>query len=237
MFTYTQAALLCFAAAVLFQVVAGFLLRCANLRPLYLPALVDFAWDEVAPGVKPQPYPQLFVFRTEICRLWLLIISPLYSLALAVFVLLRLDVRWAGTFEWDVFPGPFLGCFVGMLTGLAVLSGWFWASERWLLRRGIARLGVVHAQLADNRRTYEYCDLQGERRGGTAAVYGQVTSPVTPVFVDSHVPDRSKPGFGFLFHRFVVVDSKHLSNQELELSQENQQPRLGSSVLQQLTSV
>jgi hypothetical protein len=30
------------------------------------------------------------------------------------------------------------------------------------------------------------------------------------VFVDFKTGERSKPGFGFLFHKFILADTRHL---------------------------
>lgn len=212
--TNFRVALLTFAVAVSALVITGFALPNPGLFSFLLPAIHDENLSELTADIKAQPYPQLFVFRAETRNLFLLLISPLYSLGLAAFVLARFDLKWAGTFEWEAFPGAFIKPFAGVLTSLAVLLAWTWAAERKLLLRGAMRLGIIHSQMGDGEWSYEYFDAAGERMGGTAFPWNRLTHHITPVFVDQRVGERSKPGFAFLFHKFTLVESRHLPTAE-----------------------
>jgi hypothetical protein len=68
--------------------------------------------------------------------------------------------------------------------------------------------------MSDGELSYEFFHPPGERRGGSAAPWRKLTSLVTPVF-HSEDGGRSKPGFSFLFHDFKVIDSRHISEEEL----------------------
>jgi len=136
----------------------------------------------------------------------------LYSLGLAAFVLARPDVKWAGTFEWETFPGPFIRPLGGILTSLAVLLAWTWVTERVLLRTSQMRLGIVHSRMGDGEWSYEYFDFEKQRRGGTAFPWNRITHQLMPVFVDAKTGEKSKPGFAFIFHKFVLTDSRHKPN-------------------------
>jgi hypothetical protein len=208
--TNLRVAILGFAAAVTILVLLGFLVPNPRTFSFLLPAITEDELDEIAPDIRAQSYPQLFVFSEEIRNLPLLLISPLYSLGLATFVFVRPDIRWAGSFEWETFPGPFIRPVGGILTSLAVLFAWTWAAERILLRRSEMRLGIIHSRMGDGEWSYEYFDLQKQRRGGTAFPWDRITHRVMPVFVDSGTGDRSKPGFAFIFHRFILTETRHM---------------------------
>jgi hypothetical protein len=72
------------------------------------------------------------------------------------------------------------------------------------------QLGIVHSELGDGEWSYEYFDAEKQRHGGTAFPWNRITHGVMPVFVDRKVEDRSKPAFGFIFHRFDLVENRHL---------------------------
>src|SRR5437016_2984547 len=188
--TNFRVVLLTFAVAVSALVITGFALPNRGLFSFLLPAIHDENLSELTADIKAQPYPQLFVFRAETRNLFLLLISPLYSLGLAALVLARFDLKWAGTFEWEAFPGAFIKPFAGVLTSLAVLLAWTWAAERKLLLRGAMRLGIIHSQMGDGEWSYEYFDAAGERMGGTAFPWNRLTHHITPVFVDQRVGER-----------------------------------------------
>ena len=207
---YFKFAVLSFAASVGLAVLAGSLVPGQRFIGFMLPALQEFPYEEVVPGVTPQPYPQLFVFRCEVRNLWLLVVSPFYSLSLAAFVLSRPDLRWEGSFAWEQFPGPFIRIFAGWVTGLAVFFAWRWLVERVLLQRADIGLGGIHALFGPGEVTYEYFDRNGDRRGGMATIFSSIVSPLSPVFIHTRLLHFSLPGFAFLFHRFTVVDSRHL---------------------------
>jgi len=208
--TNLKLAILGFAAAVTILVLTGFLVPNPGIFSFLLPAITEEELDEIAPDIRAQSYPQLFVFREEIRNLPLLLVSPLYSLGLATLVLVRPDLKWAGNFEWEIFPGLFIRPLGGILTSLAVLLAWTWAAERILLRRSEMRLGIIHSRMGDGEWSYEYFDLQKQRRGGTAFPWNRITHRVMPVFVDSGTGERSKPGFAFIFHRFILVETRHI---------------------------
>lgn len=205
-----QVAVLLFAGIIILLTVIGFAVPHPHAFIFSLPPITESELDEIAPEIQAQPYPQLFVFSAEIRNLTLLTISPLYSLGLAAFIYSRADLKWAGTFEWDSFPGPFLKQLAGFVTGAAVFLAWTWVNERVLLRRSSMRLGIVHSKMGDGEWSYEYLDLNKERRGGTAFPFSPITHRLMPVFVDSKRGDWSKPGFGFLFHRFDLRETRHL---------------------------
>lgn len=125
-------------------------------------------------------------------------------------MLLRPDLKWEGNFEWEKLSG-FFSYFVGGITSLAVLLAWTWATERVLLRRCQMRLGIVHSRMGDGEWSYEYFDVDGQRRGGTAFPWNRITHGMMPVFVDPKSGEWSKPGFGFIFHKFVLAETRHLA--------------------------
>lgn len=78
--THFRETILGFAALITLLVVIGFLIGKPRTFAFALPAVGDRNLDELTPDIKAQPYPQLFVFRAEIRNLFLLLISPLYSM-------------------------------------------------------------------------------------------------------------------------------------------------------------
>jgi hypothetical protein len=151
----------------------------------------------------------MVVFQSEIRNLWLLIVSPLYALGLAAFVQGHYDERWDTTAGFNFFP-MFFSLKIGKwVTSAAVCFAWWWFRERLLLRKAGVGVGHAHAQMGNNEITYEYFDRDGERRGGSAFPFGAVSLSF-PVFVHEDDPDFSKPGFGFLFHKFSVIDARNV---------------------------
>jgi len=207
--THFRETILGFAASIMLLVVIGFVIGKPRTFTFLLPAVDDRDLDQLTEEMKAQPYPQLFVFRADIRNLFLLLVSPLYAMGLTACVLLRPDLKWEGNFAWDKLNG-FLGYPVGAITSLAVLLAWTWAAERLLLRRCQMRLGIIHSRMGEGSWSYEYFDVDGERRGGTAFPWNRATHSVMPVFVHSKRGDWSKPGFGFIFHEFVLTESRHL---------------------------
>src|SRR5580698_2348836 len=87
--TNLKLAILGFAVAITMLVLIGFLVPNPRTFSFQLPAITEDELDEIAPDIRAQPYPQLFVFREEVRNLPVLLIAPLYSLALAAFMLVR----------------------------------------------------------------------------------------------------------------------------------------------------
>ena len=166
------------------------------------------------------PYPNAVVFRSELRNLWLLIVSPLYALGVAAIVYGHFDERWAFNSDLNVFLNIFSLKVGKWITAAAVCFAWWWLHERLLLRKAEVGVGLGHAQLDNQEITYEYFDRDGERRGGSAFPFGQV-SHTFPVFMHENDPDFSKPGFGFLFHKFSVIDAKSVPSSVLMAVQRN----------------
>jgi hypothetical protein len=162
-------------------------------------------------------FPRLVVFETEIRSLWLLIVSPLYAMGVATLAVGHFDQRWHSNWWWSAIPS-FFSIKVGQwITAAAVCFAWWWFQERLLLRKAEAGLGFGATQMGEHGLAYQYFDADGERRGGTSLAWGPVTHSF-PVFIHANNPEFSKPGFGFLFHRFSVMDAKDAPSSVLELA-------------------
>lgn len=64
--TNLRLAILGFAATVTILVMIGFLVPNPRTFSFLLPAISEKELDEIAPDIKAQPYPQLFVFREDV---------------------------------------------------------------------------------------------------------------------------------------------------------------------------
>ena len=92
-----------------------------------------------------------------------------------------------------------------------------WVQERFLLRNCEVRLGMLMMKQGEEL-SYWFFDNEGARMGGVATRMGGIAlaSPFIPVFCKPGKPEKHRAGFAFLFHRFAVVDSRHLSPQFIE---------------------
>jgi hypothetical protein len=67
--------------------------------------------------------------------------------------------------------------------------------------------------------SYQFWDKDGERRGNCVLLRPALMSkpqPLTPVFFDPSDPDFNKAGFSFVFHKFIIVDSRNAPRRNQE---------------------
>lgn len=86
-----------------------------------------------------------------------------------------------------------------------------WWKERRLLHAGRAVLGVARESYGQWR--YEFRLDNGETRGGFCPIRfwnRSFADNVTPIFLNPKNPDVSKPGFDFAFHKFSLIDRRHM---------------------------
>ncbi len=208
-----------FAAVLLATVVAGFCLRGPESFVVGLPAM-PVAGLQFMSGMTSATYPQAFLFRIELRNLYLLFAVTFYAIALVVVVLTG-HRDFIFSFYAPISYGLVLGAAAG---GLALL----WVRERRLVRLRHVTLGNVRSASGSSGSlsfTYEFWDLHGDRRGNSVQLRPGLMSrpePVTPVFFDPSDPDFNKAGFSFVFHRFVVVDSRHLPADSMGTPSDNQ---------------
>ncbi len=198
-------AALVFAAVLMSPVILGFLLPIQRFLVMYLPSFSTRG--ELMPGVWAQPYPQIYAFRTELRNLPLLLIPALLPLVMAALMFSE------GSGESDL---------VGRVVGYGwqiLLISWAvallmtrWVRERVLLRGCTVCLGMVVSQPGERELGYWFYDDQRNRVGGIAPYYPWTVlkSPLVPIFVNPKNWESHKPGFAFMFHRFVVTDARHL---------------------------
>lgn len=196
-----------FAAVLLLAIAAGFAVRGQGWFLLELPAGAR-SGVQVMPGVVTASYPQTCLFRIELRNLSLLFAATAYGLFLLI---VGLAGKESTFFSYNV---PIV---VGFgLAAYAAVGSLVWLKERRLVRLRKVTLGLVHPPPPGTltpQYGYQFFDLSGERRGGMVVLRRLLMSGpqlLTPVFFDPKFPDYNKAGFSFLFHRFVVVDARHL---------------------------
>jgi hypothetical protein len=202
-----------FASALLAMVLAGFCIRGQDLFVIGLPA-IPVGGIPFMEGMTSAAYPQAFLFRVEIRNLYLLFAVAFYGLFLLV---IALAGKQASIFSYYAPIGCGLALAAASL-GTAVV----WLKERRLIRLRQVTLGLVKGPSNvsfSQSFTYQFWDTTGERHGNQILVKPALMSKpgaLTPVFFGPSDPDFNKAGFSFVFHKFVIVDSRHvpLANQK-----------------------
>lgn len=201
-----------FAALLLAMVLAGFCIRGDDSFVVGLPAL-PVGGIPFMEGMTSAVYPQAFLFRVEIRNLYLLFAVAFYGLFLLV---IALAGKQESIFSYYA-PIGFGLALAAISIGTAVA----WLKERRLVRLRQVALGSVRDPSGTSSAqsfTYQFWDTTGERRGNQVLVQPALMSkpePLTPVFFDAADPDFNKAGFSFVFHRFVIVDSRHVAQANL----------------------
>jgi hypothetical protein len=212
-FTYPRESVLVCASGLALLVLLGF---CIPV-PRWIASGQSGLHDSRDGRPRINPFPSLTVFETEIRNLWILILSPLYAMGVAAIAIghgekYLPDALWSGfTSVFSIKAGQWI-------TAAAVYFAWWWLQERWLLRKAEAVIGFSAAEMGGHGVSYQYLDGDGERRAGTAYVWGTITSSF-PVFMHTKDPDFSKPGFGFLFHRFSETDARNVPAKAMRQAQ------------------
>ena len=222
----TSAALI-FAAILIAPVLFGFLLPIQKFVALYVPAFSDAA-GALMPNLEAQPYPQLCAFRTYTRNLWILLVPALLAICMSAAIFaMPADTppnpssgsAQQSSADWHpADESPHRWDWIGSLWWLVPVTFWgaamlvvTWIRERILLMKSVARLGMLTAA-KDGDLSYWYYDEDGNRLGGVARHHAGVAilSPITPIFCSRKNSAKHRPGFAFLFHGFVVMDSRHL---------------------------
>lgn len=196
-----------FAVVLLGMVLVGFCIRVDDSFVIGLPP-IPTSGIPLMEGMTSAAYPQAFLFRIELRNLYLLFAIAFYGLFLLVIALAQ---KQESIFSYYAPIGYGLG-----LGAASIATAVTWLKERRLVRLRQVTLGSVAppAGVASSQSfTYQFWDTNGERRGNQVLTRPALMSkpePVTPVFFDPADPDYSKAGFSFVFHKFVVVDSRHV---------------------------
>ena len=193
--------------AILLFVSAGFLVRPHPAFVLSLPAFEPGEPLPILSGASlAEQFPQGLVFTVAVRLLWLLAVGIVLSMVFGSWAFIQIQAGHRDLFG-ESNPMFQAGIFIVALTATMAVV---WLRERILLRTGTVALGAVYRQ--GDYFMYEYFDVNGERHGGLAlpawASFG--ISNVTLVFFRPASPEDSKPGFEFLFHKFRLVDKRHL---------------------------
>jgi len=158
-------------------------------------------------GIPAQSFPQGIAYRIQVRNLWLLAIAPLISYAMWTAVALHWIVKS------DENPLPL--CASIAASGAAFFLAGRWLHERRILHANCNTLARVQSVLRSEAR-YDFFDHRGDRRSGTARVFGCM-SPGTPapIVIDLRNPNNSMLYVSFWFHRFQVGDSRHVPQEAL----------------------
>ncbi len=215
LFPQRQVAAVVFAGVLIAPILGGFLIPVQRYTALYVPPFRG-SGGVLMPNLQAQPYPQVCAFHTGVRNLWLLLIPAMLAIVVSGLIFTSSQDQPADTggggFEW---VGGIWWLVPVLFWGAAMLAT-EWVRERWLLLKGVARLGVLVSG-AGRELSYWFYDEKGDRLGGIAPHHAGVTivSPYIPIFCNPKKSERHRAGFAFLFHRFVVVDSKHLPRELL----------------------
>ncbi|HEY1730679.1 MAG TPA: hypothetical protein VGG15_02975 [Terriglobales bacterium] len=202
-----------FAVVLLGMVLAGFCIRGQDSFLLGLPP-IPVAGIPFMEGMTSATYPQVFLFRVELRNLYLLFAVAFYGLAL-------LAIGFAGL-QASIFS-YYAPIGYGLVLSLtAIGTALVWVKERRLVRLRHVSLGSVKpssGMSAPESYSYQFWDKDGERRGNCVLLRPALMSkpqPLTPVFFDPSDPDFNKAGFSFVFHKFIIVDSRHAPRRNQE---------------------
>lgn len=153
-----------------------------------------------------EAFPQLLTFRVRTRNWWLLLVATFLCLVYC---------GWcARNITKSFLDDPIVIYFFLITTPLVLVYVVAWWKERRLLHIGKAILGF--ASISYGRWRYEFRMENGETRGGSCKImFWNKNFPdnVTPVLLDPKNPDFSKPGLDFAFHKFVLIDRRHLPMQ------------------------
>lgn len=212
---YTTVASIIAAGFMLVAIIGGFLITPKKeYRSLWMPAIVTEA--EALPiliydGTPINaPYPQLLTFRAEtrlFPMLFFVTIVPIVILIWAMQFPLGLSAAHS-TSQWALlYFSEFSTIFVS-----ALITAWI--RERWLVRHGMFGLAALHR----SRQTAKVYRFEYRRSDGTYGGnsylwrrwYPRENSNVTPVLQDPREHDRAVAATQMVFHRFRLVDRRHL---------------------------
>ena len=200
--------LACFAA-----IVGGFVLQPkGELICFTLPAFDDpKAAILKADGIPiAETFPQILTFQLRTRNWWLLLLTTFFCLLYCGWCIQNLSRN-----PLDSLPVAYFFLF-GAPTVLLLAGAWW--KERRLLQIGHAALGVAHQGFGGGWR-YEFRLDNGETRGGFCRRRfwnWNFADNVTPILLSPKNPDFSKPGFDFAFHKFALIDRRHMPAQDVE---------------------
>jgi hypothetical protein len=215
--TNFHVAVIVFGSAALGMVIAGQAISMQEFYLALIPPVQQALVAELFPGLVPQPYSQAVLFRAKVRALPGLLLTALFSIAYAVVFVSDVWRHWSWRpSSWQL-PLLVLWYVWALVTASAVIAGWRWLSERMLLHRGAVTWGVIGSTWQESVLSYWFFNADRERCGGTARHYPWhiITSPLTPIFVNSRKADFNKPGFSFVFHQFAVADIHHAPHGKL----------------------
>lgn len=183
-------------------VVAGFFYSLPPYCGVILPPISEGQPGYSVDGVAAQSFPQGVAYLIQVRNLWLLAIAPLISYALWTAVALHWIVKD------DENPLPLYASIAA--SGAAFFLAGRWLHERRILHTNCSTLARIQSVIRSEAR-YDFFDHRGDRRGGTARVFGRMSAePPEPIVIDVRNPDNSRLYLSFWFHRFQVGDSRHV---------------------------
>jgi hypothetical protein len=211
-----------YSAILISPILLGFLLPVQRFIGMAVPPFRG-AGGAIVPNLQAQPFPQICIFQVEISNQWILAFPALLAIGSAALVFIRPgnegQAAAEGATSW---VGSMWMAIMIVFWGAAMICT-IWMQERLLLRRCEVRLGML-AMKQGEELSYWFFGDEGVRMGGMATRMGGIAlaSPFIPVFCKPGKPEKHRAGFAFLFHRFAVVDSRHLSQQFIEQLMEAQ---------------
>jgi len=149
----------------------------------------------------------LLSFELRTRNWWLLLLATLSCLAYCAWCVRNITHSFL--------DDPVIIYFFLLGAPIVLLLARAWWKERRLLHSGEAVLGVAGQNFAGGWR-YEFRLDNGETRGGFCRKQfwnRNFHDNVTPVFLIPNNPDFSKPGFDFAFHKFRLIDRRHMPAQ------------------------
>lgn len=198
-------------------VIAGFAQAFPGRCGVLLPPFGDEQQGMSVDDIPAQPFPQAVTYKVDLRNLWLV--------ATALFIPFLLWAAVAtGLFHGSVDnPLPLYGAIAALVFSTCIAVRWL--HERQLVRWNCSTLARVHT-FTNSQVQYEFFDPQGERRGGCSRIFGPPLRPEwpAPVLIDLRNPDNSRLLAAFWFHRFKVVDARHVSEELLRQMRANTGP-------------
>jgi len=198
-----------FALAAFSVIVGGFILQPkGEVISFPLPAFhTAEAGNLKADGTAvAESFPQLLTFQLRTRNWWLLLLATLLCLVYC---------GWCINITRNILDDLLVIYLFLFGAPTIVLLATAWWKERRLLRIGNVVLGMAWRNLGGGWR-YEFRLSNGEIHGGFCGrrfwTRGFADN-VTPVFLSPTNPEFSKPGFDFAFHKFALIDRRHLPAQ------------------------